>query len=157
MWVTVKRFLPTEVLKSLMSETGSLFLLLTPHGRFVLCKINFHRQFSSISRDIYVTDSMPCSQEPKTSPGRKPGKSSPHSIIFLTLRYNIILTSTSWTFRRSFSFRLEKRKISRCLYQASLNNISTVGNCCKMVYCRLKSKIILFEMHLPGSDRQCQS
>ena len=67
---------------------------------------------------------------------------------FSKLRYNIILTSASRTIKRSVSFRLEKRDISRCSYQASLNNISTAGNCCKMVYFRPKEKMFLVYMHM---------
>jgi len=120
------------------------------------CQINFRRKFICTPRVIYVTGSLLCSQKPATFPGLKPGESSPHSIIFLKLRHNIILTSTSRTFKRSVFFRLEERKISRWLYQASLNNISTVGNCCRMVYFRPKAKMIP-QMHLPFSERQCQS
>ena len=140
---TVIGYLPTGLFNSLTFVTCSLLLYLTPRGRFILEKASSAE--SSVLSHVLFKSQVHCRahNSPPLVPGVNLNNPAHIRSYFFKPRCNVILKCNSRTFKQSVSFRLEKRKISRRLYQPSLNNISTAGNCGKIFYFRLKVLIIL--------------
>jgi hypothetical protein len=98
------------MLKRLISEACSLLLQLTPRGRVFLAKSS-SADNSVLSHVLFKSH---VHYRAHKIPPLVPGLSQKNPVhmrsYFFQLRCNIIVTSTSRTFKRSLSFRLEDRK-----------------------------------------------